>query len=243
MRRSVLPFFASLLLFSGTPGLASDVPSAPAVNAPAATSEDPWLVTLSALLVERYRAVGDLRLAWHRPPVADSPRSADLEIVNAPAILAPQLLVTVRARDAAGRVSEHVLLLRAELWRDGWSLRQPGALGAPVAPAELEPVRVDALRERDALTFDPTAEAPELDLARSVPAGRVLVWRDVVRRPLVRRNQPVDVVASDGTLTVSLRAVALHDAARGESVRVRNPDSRREFVALVTSEARAAVRF
>ena len=62
-------------------------------------------------------------------------------------------------------------------------------------------------------------------------------------RPLVRRGQPVDVVASDGALTVSLRAVALHDAARGESVRVRNPDSKREFVAVVTADSRASVRF
>lgn len=242
MRRAALPFLAALLLSCGAPGLASAAEPAVA-PAPEAQSEDTWLVTLSALLVERYRAVGDLRLAWHRPLAAEAPRAADLEIVNAPAVLAPQLLVTVRARDAAGRVSDHVLLLRAELWRDGWTLRQPGALGAPLAPSDLEPVRVDTLRERDALALDPAAGAPELDLARSVPAGRVLVWRDVIRRPLVRRGQPVDVVASDGSLTVSLRAVALHDAARGESVRVRNPDSRREFVALVTDESRAAVRF
>ena len=239
MRRLLL-IAACLLL--GTPSSRS----ASETSAVSAAAEHPWLATLSALLVDRYHAVGELRLAWQRPPAASAPQEADLELANAPAVLAPQILVLVRAREASGRVTEHSLLLRAELFRDGWQLRQPAATGAPLVPAALESRRIDALRERDAFVLDASsadAPLPELDFARAVPAGRVLVWRDVVRRPLVRRGQSVDVVASDGALTVSLRAVALHDAARGESVRVRNPDSKREFVAVVTADSRASVRF
>ncbi len=241
-----LAVFAAAGLLLGTPG--SAVASGSPVAASAAAAEHPWLATLAALLVDRYQAEGELRLAWQRPPAASAPRDADLELVNCPAVLASQILVLVRAREASGRVTEHTLLLRAELLRDGWQLRQPAVIGAPLAPAALESRRVDALRERDAFVLDAASSSgaasfPELDFARSVPAGRVLVWRDVVRRPLVRRGQPVDVVASDGSLTVSLRGVALHDAARGESVRVRNPDSKREFVAVVTAESRASVRF
>lgn len=225
-----------------------EMPFFPAVAADA-SGEDHWLVSLSALLVDRYRVAGELRLSWHRPLPASAPRVADLELIQAPAVLAPQILVQVRARAGAGQPTEHTLLLRAELWREGYTVRQPAAVGAPVLLAVLEPRPVDLLRERDAFTLDLAAPeagsdaAPELDFARAVPAGRVLVWRDVLRRPLVRRGQPVDVVASDGALSVSLRAVALHDAARGESVRVRNPDSKREFVATVTAESRASVRF
>ena len=240
MRRLLL-IAACLLL--GTPSSRS---ASETFAVSAAAAEHPWLATLSALLVDRYHAVGELRLAWQRPPAASAPQEADLELANAPAVLAPQILVLVRAREASGRVTEHSLLLRAELFRDGWQLRQPAATGAPLVPAALESRRIDALRERDAFVLDASsadAPLPELDFARAVPAGRVLVWRDVVRRPLVRRGQSVDVVASDGALTVSLRAVALHDAARGESVRVRNPDSKREFVAVVTADSRASVRF
>lgn len=235
----------ALVVAAALPPLAvarASTPPAPS-SAVAAAADHPWLVTLNALLVDRYRAGGDLRLAWHRPLPADASPDADLELLQAPAALAPQLLVTVRARAASGRVADHSLLLRAELWREGWALRQPVASGAPLAPDVLEPVRFDALRDRDALVLDPARPAAEFDFARAVPAGRLLVWRDVLRRPLVRRGQPVDVIASDGALVVSLRAVALHDAARGESVRVRNPDSRREFTATVTADSRATVRF
>jgi len=243
MRRAPLALLLALAAALAPAARAQSAASAKKEEAaaPAPASEHPWLATLSALLVDRYHAVGELRLAWQRPP-ASAPLDAELELVNAPAVLASQILVLVRARDAAGRVSDHSLLLRAELLREAWTLRQPAAIGSPLVPDSLAPVRVDALRERDALVLD-AASAPEFDFARAVPAGRVLVWRDLVRRPLVRRGQPVDVVASDGALTVSLRAVALHDAARGDSVRVRNPDSKKEFVATVVAESRASVRF
>ncbi len=224
---------------------ASTSPASPAsasATASAPSAADDWLVTLHALLADRYRATGELRLAWHRPLPVDASRDADLELLQAPATLAPQLLVTVRARAVGGRTTDHSLLLRAELWREGYSLRQPAPSGTPLAPDLLDPVRFDALRDRDALVLDPAQPLPELDFARAVPAGRLLVWRDVLRRPLVRRGQPVDVVASDGVLVVSLRAVALHDAARGESVRVRNPDSRREFTATCKPPSGSASR-
>ena len=204
-------------------------------------AEEPRLVTLAALLADRYQTTGDLRLSWHRPPPATVPLDTDLAVVSAPPELSSQILVGLRATDTAGRPADFTLVVRAELWREGWALRQPAPLGAALTATALDSRPYDALRERDALALDPAS--PELDFARAVPAGRLLVWRDVIRRPLVRRGQSVDVLATDGALTVSLRAVALHDAARGEPVRVRNPDSRREFVATVVAESRASVRF
>ncbi|MFA6286570.1 MAG: flagellar basal body P-ring formation chaperone FlgA [Opitutaceae bacterium] len=212
----------------------------PRATAAEAAAPDPWLVSLNAQLATRYRTTGDLRLSWNRARPASAPADAELVIVSAPAELAPQLLVTVRAKSPSGQESEYTLILRAELWRDGWTLREPAVIATPLNSTALDTRRYDALRERDALFSESLAE---LDFARSVPAGRLLTWRDVVRRPLVRRGQAVDVVATDGNLTVTLRAIALDDAARGESVRVRNPDSKKDFVAIVIAEARASVRF
>lgn len=238
MRPLIVTMVVALLVPGSIP--ASTMPSDKAENVVA--SSDTWLPVLTALLASRYQTTGELKLSWIRPRPAVAPMDADLEILAAPPELASQLLVQVRAKDASDRMSEHVLVLRAELWRDGWMLRQPATYGTPVDVTMLDRRLIDALRERDAF-FPPTEDFPDLDFARAVPAGRTLVWRDVVRRPLVRRGQPVDVVASDGALSVSLRAIALHDAARGDAVRVRNPESRKEFAAIVVAEAKAAVRF
>ena len=210
------------------------------VAAPATDGTDRWLDTLTTTLASRYQVTGELKLSWNRPRPATAAADAELAILAAPAELTQQILVKVRATDAAGQAAEHILVLRAELWREGWMLRDPASVGSPLIPGILEIRRFDALRERDALPSDVT---DEFDFARNLPAGRLLLWRDVVRRPLVRRGQPLEVVASDGALTITLHAVALNDAARGESVRVRNPDSKKEFVAQVVSESRATIRF
>jgi len=238
MPSRVLLLLGLLSAFSVAP-LAHANPS-PAVATTEPAAHDPWLVSLGALLADRYHVTGELRLSWNRARPTAAPADADLVILSAPAELAPQLLVTVRAIDAAGSATEHTLVLRAELWRDGWALRTPATTTAPLDPSALDARRYDALRERDALPADTDVE---LDFSRNVPAGRLLAWRDVIRRPLVRRGQTIEVLATSGTLTVTLRGVALADAARGEAVRVRNPDSKKDFVAEVIAESRAAVRF
>ncbi len=215
---------------------------ATAASAPTTTvaADDPWLTTLTALLTDHFQPTGDLTLAWARPRPAAAPADADLVLTTVPPALSSQFLLNVRATSAAGATTDHTLVLRAELWRDGWTLREPASVQSPLIPHALDFRRFDALRDRDAIPADP---ALELDFARTVPAGRLLTWRDVVRRPMVRRGQPVEVTATNGPLTVTLRAIALHDAARGDTLRVRNPDTKKDFTAQVTSESRATVRF
>jgi flagella basal body P-ring formation protein FlgA len=76
-----------------------------------------------------------------------------------------------------------------------------------------------------------------------VQAGRVLTWRDISRRPLVRKGDTVEVSAVDGALTITMKAVAMENGAQGDTVTIRNPDSRRDFSAQVVDENRVQVRF
>lgn len=218
--------------------LAISLARAQAQAAPAA-STDAWLDTLTHEIAAHFRADGDLALDWARPRPA-APADAPLTIVEFPAALAPQMLVRVRLAPADQPVVETAVFIRAQLWRDGWTPREPSVRGATVRAPSLDLKRFDALRDRDGVPADPGLD---LVFARAIPAGRLLTWRDVVRRPLVRRGELIEVAASDGPLTVTLRAVAMEDAGRGELVRVRNPESRKEFTAQVIAESRALVRF
>ena len=212
--------------------------SAPAQE-PADAFAEPWLDELEVQLAARFLPEGELTLEWARPRPAAAATPAALEILSFPTALAPQLVLRVRAA-GEGVAVEHNLIVRAQLWRDGYALREPAAREESVQTNALEVVRFDALRDRDVVT---AAEDLDLVYVRSVPAGRLLTWRDVGRRPLVRRGQMIEVAATDGALTVTLRAIALADGGRGEVVRVRNPDSRKEFSAQVVAEARALVSF
>lgn len=213
---------------------------------PVAKESNPWLTELAILLDDHFQPDGRLELSWARarPAALNSSVAAVLELVAPPSTLARQMVLQVQLTGTDGATREFHLIISAQLWRDGWVLREPASLRTPVRPASVEAQAFDSLRHRDVLVADLQNDPEiELDFARSLPAGRLVTWRDVIRRPLVRRNQPLEVVASEGGLTVSLRGIALHDAARGEAVRVRNPDSRKEFTAIVSDAAQALVHF
>jgi len=114
-------------------------------------------------------------------------------------------------------------------------------VGAVFDPAQLDTRRADLLRERDLLPA--TVGDHSYIFARAIPAGRPLTWHDVARRPLVRKGDLVEVKAVDGSLVVVLKALALENGARGDTVTVRNLDSRKEFPALVTDENHVQIRF
>ena len=51
--------------------------------------------------------------------------------------------------------------------------------------------------------------------ARDVPADRMLTWHDIARRPLVHKGEVVEVFAGEGRLSLSMKALALQNGARG----------------------------
>lgn len=183
----------------------------------------------------------DLLRPWSPPEAPAGEAPVSVAVVDSPEALASSLIVRVRFTQGERILREDTLALRACLWREGLAAVAPLGRGAPLSTQGVEPRRFDVLRERDALPL--SALDADYSLAREVPAGRLLVWRDVVRRALVKRGGMVEVTAVDGSLLITLKALAMQDGARGDAVRVRNLDSKREFTALVTAENRAEVRF
>jgi flagella basal body P-ring formation protein FlgA len=151
------------------------------------------------------------------------------------------MLVRCRVLADGIAAADSTIVLRAALWRDVWVARQPLIRGATFNPTELETRRVDLFRERDALPA--VVGDRSFSLARGVNAGRVLTWRDITRRPLVRKGDLVEVSAGDGMLLITMKALAMENGAEGDTVTVRNPVSRKDFAAMVVDENRVQVRF
>lgn len=199
---------------------------------------------LAGQLAHHFNLDGDLQVELLRPWQAPGQSAHDwrVEVLEYPATAASSMLLRVRVfGDGQAVVPDATLVLRASLWRDAWSAREPVAVNAIFDPAALEPRRIDALREREALPV--TAGDRTFIFARSVSAGRLLTWRDIARRPLVRKGEFVEVSASDGLLSVTLKGLAMQNGAQGDVITVRNPDSRKDFSAFVVDENRVQVRF
>ena len=194
-------------------------------------------------LSAHFNLEGDLQLELLRPwtPPDLMAREWRVVVTDYPAIAAAAMLVRCRLFADGVRAGEGTLTRRSLLWRDAGAARPPLATGADFDPALLEVRRGDFFRDRDALPA--TVGTPRYMFARAVGAGRLLTWRDVARRPLVRKGDLVEVTATDGQLRIAMKGLALQSGAEGDSVTIRNPDSRRDFTAYVIDENRVQVRF
>jgi flagella basal body P-ring formation protein FlgA len=113
--------------------------------------------------------------------------------------------------------------------------RSPLARGGLLRDADLVMERRDMLALRD-VVLQVSKDDPSLALVENVAAGLPVPNRAVRPRPLVKRGELVDGVFEQGSLTISLKVEILEDGLLGQTVRVRNPKTRRELTGKVQDE-------
>ncbi len=214
-----------------------------AASSPTPFTRDQLIGSLTRALVSHFSLEGDLQLELIRPwtPPARVATVWELSVLEYPTVTSTSMMLRCRVLADAAPVAETTFVVRAQLWRDAWSARLPLTPGAAFDASLLEVRRIDMLRERDVL---PAAVGDRSYVfARALPAGRLLTWRDITRRPLVRKGEMVEVSAAEGSLVVTMKALAMENGAQGDTVTVRNPESRKDFAAMVIDENRVQVRF
>lgn len=212
-------------------------------GAPTPLTREQLISLLTRDLAAHFNLEGDLQLELLREwtPPARVATSWQLSVLEYPTVASASMLVRCRISAGTAAVGDSTIVLRASLWRDAWATRQPLTIGTTFDVGMLEARRVDLFRERDVL---PAAVGDRSFIfARGVPAGRLLTWHDIARRPLVKKGELVEVSAADGMLIVTLKALAMENGARGDTVTLRNPESQKNFAAVVIDEKRVQVRF
>jgi flagella basal body P-ring formation protein FlgA len=107
--------------------------------------------------------------------------------------------------------------------------------GNPLRDSEITTERRDVLSLREPLD-ESALKNPSLELVESVQAGQPVLARSVRTKPVVLRGQFVDGLVRDGSLNIALKVEVLADGLPGQTVRVRNPKTKREFYAKVQDE-------
>lgn len=235
-----MQLFRSILRFV-SPALLAVLPLRAADSTP--LTRDHLLASLGREVAAHFNLEGDLQIelvrAW--TPPARVAAAWDVRVLEYPAVPSASMLLRCRVLADGENAAETTFVVRAALLRDVWVARQPLNVGTPFDPALLDTRRVDLFRERDVL---PAAVGDHsFVISRAVSAGRLLTWRDISRRPLVRKGELVEVSAADGLLVVTMKALAMENGAQGDTVTVRNPESRKDFAATVINENRVQVRF
>jgi flagella basal body P-ring formation protein FlgA len=242
-RRSIFIAAVAVLcaLVAAVPARAQTLVASAVVQS-AAFTQEMLLTELSRQISERFQVRGDLKLDVTRPFASVSATGpVEVVILGCPARLSSSLLLQVRLQKDGRALGEYSINLKVQQFRDVWAARTPIERGSNFEPAQLETQRVDVLQQRDVVPVDGTEG--DLTFATSVPANRLLTWRDLSRRALVRKGQIVEVVAVDGMLSITTKAMAMENGAAGDMVKLRNLESKKDFSALVVAEARTQVRF
>ncbi len=194
---------------------------------------------LTAVLQKEYvKSQGELELhltrPWAKPQVPDEPLT--LKVVEMPSMgVSPSFVVSFELWDGKERVGNWQAPVQAAVWRDIPVAHSTLQRGQSLKDADMTMERSDVLIQRDAFLNFPTSD-DSLELTESIPAGRPVLNRCVRVRPLILRGQMVEAVFQEGTLGISLIVETLEDGVLGQTVRVRNPKTKREIHGKVENE-------
>jgi flagella basal body P-ring formation protein FlgA len=194
---------------------------------------------LAATLQEEYvKDRGELELHLSRPmgPVLVPDEPLTMKVIDLPASgLGPSLVVRCEIWNGKERVGEWQLPVLARVWRDIPVARSQLTRGQLLRDADLVMERRDVLLQRDAYIRNPTDD-PTLELTESIATGLPLLNRSVRVRPLMLRGRVVDGVYQEGSMSISLKVELMEDGLMGQTVRVRNPKTKREMFGKVKNE-------
>ena len=181
---------------------------------------------------------GELELRFSRPwsPVNVPDEPIALKLLDVPATgVTPNFIARFEITAGTERVGPWQVVLQARLWKEVLVAKATLKRGGPLTGAEVTAERRDVISMREPLEAAAMSDT-SLDLYEGVPAGQPVLARHVRARAIVQRGQFVDALMRDGTLSISLKVEALGDGATGQTIRVRNPKTKREFYAKIKDE-------
>ena len=196
---------------------------------------------LAQAVKQHYALEGTFELSPVNPltPLAETPTA--VELLDMPASPAALMIVKARyLRDKAylGEVSG---AFHAQ-WRVNALIAKKQLSKGSLDLADFDVQSIDRLALKQ-MPVDPQLDLKGYEILNSVQAGAPLTWNVLKTQPLIRKGELAEVIAEDGLLRISTKAIATQDAGRGETVIMRNPTTNRQFPAYVINENLVQIRF
>ena len=198
---------------------------------------------LKALLTDvlqrdHIRQRGELELAFSRAWTAVSvpDETFTLKLLDLPTSgVGANMILRFELRGEREPFGTWSAVTHARVWREVLVTGSALKRGQSLTDTDVLRERRDSLLSRDALDTLPRVET-SLELIENLPAGVPLTARSFRVRPLIFRGQTLEAIVTDGALQISTKVEVLEDGLPGQFVRVRNPQSRREFRGKVQNE-------
>ncbi|MBM3879966.1 MAG: flagellar basal body P-ring formation protein FlgA [Verrucomicrobia bacterium] len=186
------------------------------------------------LLSESVELELTLARSWNVMAVPDDPLTVRL-IHLPPAGVTPTMPLRFQLLAGDEPLGTWQTVVRARLYREVLVAQTALRRGQSVAAADFRHERRDVLALRDALAELPD-RTDQLQLAESLAPGAPLLVRALQSRTVIRRGATIEALFIEGPLSISLKVEALENGAAGQTVRVRNPRSGKQFTGTVRDE-------
>jgi flagella basal body P-ring formation protein FlgA len=192
----------------------------------------------AALQKDYVGARGTLEIHFTRPwsPATVPEEALTLQLTDLPpAGVLPSLVAGFELWCGKERVGVWQAPLQARIWHEIPVAHSPIPRGQLLRDADIIQERRDVLSQHEACIDFPVTDNL-LETSGSIQAGQPVTSRSTRSRPVLHRGQIVAAIFQDGPMTISLKVEALEDGAVGQTVRVRNPKTRRELYGKIQTE-------
>ena len=142
--------------------------------------------------------------------------------------LNPNFVARFELSTAREVVGSWTVALQARIWKEMLLTTTPVRRGQSLRDVELRKERRDLMMFREPLPVE-LPDLAEYEFKESLTPNQVLFAKSVRMRPVILRGKLVDASIRTGFLSVSLKVEALEDGTIGQLIRVRNPQTRKEF--------------
>lgn len=192
----------------------------------------------AALQQDHVKDRGELELRFARPwnaiMIPDEPFT--VRILDVPATgLSQSFVCRFEIVCSESRILEAQVLLQARIWREILVSSGPLKRGESLRSAEVKSERRDVLAVRDHVPSRVLQEG-DFEVTENLVAGTPLTSRSIRTRPVIFKGALVEALVRDGGLLISLKVEALEDGVVGQTLRVRNPKTKRELLGKVHNE-------
>jgi flagellar basal body P-ring formation protein FlgA len=181
---------------------------------------------------------GTLEIHFTRPwPLATVPEEpVSLQLTDLPpAGVLPNLVAGFELWCGKERIGSWQAPLQARVWQEIPVAHSPILRGQLLREADITLERRDVLSQHETFISFPVTDNL-LEASGNIQAGMPVRSSLTRARPVMRRGQLVEAVFQDGSMTISLKVEALEDGTLGQTVRVRNPKTRRELYGKIQNE-------
>jgi flagella basal body P-ring formation protein FlgA len=207
---------------------------------------DQVLDSLKREIIARCGIEGDLHLSFVQPwNNVEVRNDKDWRVVvdeMKSGYVSPSMVLSFRIEASGQLIGTWKETVEAKLYRPVWMTQRRLERGERLDSMVCALKNIDVLSQK--LPYVPAdADLSIYEMAQILGQERPLTEQDIKLRPLVHKGDFVNVVVNQGALNISMKGIALGTAGAGETVGIRNKDSRKDFQAQVIGQNTVQVHF